>query len=203
MCINLKTSLLAFGVGTGSGYLLTTKSMEKKMMGFFIMFYSLIQLFEAGIYWSNGDNPLLYSQLIMINLGFQGLIFFLLMNQIYNFTSFYIIVCLTISLYMLLKALSLQNSNNERLIETDKCIKWNFLGDNSSKVLTLMYGLILYWFWFENKITDLNIDNQFIHNIGIGLTITMLYSYFLTRNCYSPGVWCLSSAIMAPVFLYL
>ena len=76
MCINLKTSILAFGIGTGSGYLLTTKSIEKKMMGIFIMFYSLIQLFEAGIYWSNGTNPLLYSQLIMINLGFQGLLFF-------------------------------------------------------------------------------------------------------------------------------
>jgi hypothetical protein len=199
MCINLETSLLAFIIGTSSGYLLIKQSIERKMFGFFVIFYSLIQLFEAGIYYSN-DNTLLYTKLIMINLGLQALVFFLSMNQIYKINFIYIILSVIIAIFMIICALQLNEAQN---VTINNCINWNFFNYYISISLFLMYGLILYWYWIDNKNPMLSIDNDFIKNTGTILTATLIFSYFINRSCNSPGIWCLSSAIVAPIYLLL
>ena len=51
MCINAETSLASFAIGEIAGLLLlASKNNDKKVIGLFIMFYSLVQLFEYNIY---------------------------------------------------------------------------------------------------------------------------------------------------------
>ena len=73
MCINLKTSIGAFLIGTISSLILiNSNNKENKFIGNFILFYTFIQLFEALIY---NNNLTIYSRLLLINLGLQGLVF--------------------------------------------------------------------------------------------------------------------------------
>ncbi len=89
MCINLETSLLAFGIGEFSGlYLLSSSSVEKRILGIFVMFLSLIQLFEALIYYNGISASEIYSRLLLLNLGFQGFVFFTLVNNVTYITPF-------------------------------------------------------------------------------------------------------------------
>lgn len=48
------------------------------------MFYSLVQLFEAFIYYNGKSASEIYSRLLLLNLGFQGLVLFLLASQCYK-----------------------------------------------------------------------------------------------------------------------
>ena len=90
MCINLQTSIIAFLIGEISGFLLTQKLEDKKPAGLFIMFFSLVQLCEAIIYYNyNYDVSIFFKRMILINLGFQGLVFFTLMNQIFIIPNIY------------------------------------------------------------------------------------------------------------------
>ena len=78
MCVNLKTSISAFLIGTISSLILiNSNNKENKFIGNFILFYTFIQLFEALIY---NNNLTIYSRLLLINLGLQGLVFMLLLN---------------------------------------------------------------------------------------------------------------------------
>ncbi len=204
MCVNLETSLLSFIIGAGSGFLLTAQTIERKLIGLFVIFYSLIQLFEACVYWTNDkEKNNFYSKLLMLNLGFQGLIFFFLMNQIYFIDSFYLILCLGIALFAIYSSFD----TNDESVQLDNCIKWNFLTKDVSLMLGLMYGLILIWFWFDDKkinnSVNKSIDTEFILKTGYLLTGTWLFSFFLTKNCNNAGIWCLTSAIVTPVLLLL
>ncbi len=204
MCVNLETSLLSFIIGAGSGFLLTAQTIERKLIGLFVIFYSLIQLFEACVYWTNDkEKNNFYSKLLMLNLGFQGLIFFFLMNQIYFIDSFYLIICLGIALFSIYSSFD----TNDDSVQLDNCIKWNFLTKDVSLMLGLMYGLILIWFWFDDKkinnSVNKSIDTEFILKTGYLLTGTWLFSFFLTKNCNNAGIWCLTSAIVTPVLLLL
>ena len=67
------------------------------------MFYRLIQLLETNIYFGN-DTSSIYSRLLLINLGFQGLVFFILMSNLYEINNFYIIICSIISIYIIFEA---------------------------------------------------------------------------------------------------
>jgi hypothetical protein len=160
------------------------------MIGLFVMFYSLIQLFDANIYKNN--NAALYSKLIILNLGFQGIVFFLLMNQLYNINKIYIILCLIISFFILYKAFS----NDYVFSENNKCIKWN-LNSEISLALFIMYGIMFFWY------LNLKEHNTFINETGVFFFLTLLIAYFYINVPDSPSLWCLASALCAPIFLLI
>ena len=71
MCINAPTSLGSFIIGETSGLLLiNTGDKPRQMIGLFVMFFSLVQLFEYNIYKNN--NIKLNSKLLLLNLATQG-----------------------------------------------------------------------------------------------------------------------------------
>jgi hypothetical protein len=199
MCVNLETSILAFGIGQASGlYLANSTNLEKKMIGLFVMFYSLVQLFEGLIYF-NGYNSTntsdWYSRLIMINLGFQGLVFFILMSQVQNINSTYILITGLISFFILGFSLS---DDFQKADISKGCMKWNFLSQNDFilTILCIMYILIFFWFFTESK-------SDYISECGAVLGITFLLSKYFINSTNYPSIWCLSSAISAPIFTIL
>ena len=71
MCIDSQTSLASFIIGEIAGLLLVlTGKKEKQVIGLFIMFYSLVQLFEYNIYKSK--NVSLHSKLLFLKFGNGG-----------------------------------------------------------------------------------------------------------------------------------
>lgn len=143
MCINLETSILAFGIGELSGLILTSRSPERKAIGLFIMFYTLVQFFEANIYLHGTSSPEIYSKLLLINLGFQGLVFFYLMSQIIVINPVYLFICGVISFFILIEAIK----SNFSKATVSGCIKWNFLDSDYNVILLgVMYIIMFYFF---------------------------------------------------------
>jgi len=208
MCINYQTSSIAFLIGEISGLILTLESNDRKMVGLFVMFYSLIQFFEANIHYYGQDASSIYSRLLLMNLGFQGLVFFILMGQIIEVNNYYFLICGIISLFIIYRALS----TDFKKADVANCLKWNFMEHNTVIALTIMYSVIFYWY-STSKITKSNYNSKsnsisntdinFINNTGIFFAITLGLSYFLFNKNSSPGIWCLLSAIIAPIFLIL
>ena len=200
MCINLETSLFSFLIGESAGLTLAmSNSLEKRLIGLFIMFYSFIQIFEANIYFKS--NQELNSRLLLINLGFQGLVFFLLMSYIYEINSIYIVISIFVSIIILIKGLS----ENFKEITINNCLQWDFLSEKEIHYsLGLMY-LIMFIFIFSNKELkndNLNNDNL-VFKSGIILLITYLFSFYIIDYKNRQSIWCMSSAILAPVILLL
>ena len=198
MCINLETSIFAFIIGGISGLILTTLSKERRLIGLFVMFYSLIQFLEANIYYLGSDPSSIYSRLILINLGLQGLVFFILMNQIFVINNFYLISCAIISIYTIYQALS----TNFKKVEISKCLTWNFMNKNYYS-LFLMYAIMFIWLFSKKTPRFKNISIDFINNSRNIFVCTLIISYFLLNYKNSPSIWCLSSAIVAPLFLII
>ncbi len=196
MCINFETSVVAFGLGEITGlYLTTENSFEKKVIGMFVMFYSMIQLFEVLLYSNCFTNDELYSRLILLNLGFQGLIFFLLVSNYQSVNIIFIAIMSIISLGVSFFSLS---DNFIKAEKVNGCLSWNFLHNN--KLLTsglgIMYVLILYWLLIES-------NNKYYAKCGIVLILTLLFSNYVKQNKNVPSMWCLSSAIAGPIFILL
>jgi len=201
MCINAKTSLIAFMLGSLSGLYLLTGNEENKIIGFYVIFYSLIQLFELNIYLQN--NVELNSKLLLLNLGAQGLIFFMLLKRLYKIKLIYFIITGIIFSIFLLHILTnkiekgtIDNCINSNASTVSTCIKWNFLTDNLSYALYLMYAIMIIW-WYNNKKST-----TFINKAGYFyiLTFVIFYSYGNIKQ-KRPGYWCLSSAFLAPILL--
>lgn len=203
MCINLQTSLVAFGLGELSGlYLATRESIEKKLIGLFVMFYSLVQLFEAFIYYHGESANEIYSKLILINLGFQGLVFFVLMSQTFMINNFYLMISAIISLGILIYSLS---PTFEKIELKSNCLRWLFL-ENKLIIIPLGIMYLLIFLWIFNDIESINnniINYNYIRNCGTVLFLTLLFSNLITLNCNKPGMWCLTSAISAPILTLL
>ena len=199
MCINYQTSLAAFIFGEITGLILifdqdeNSTDYEKIFIGLFVMFYTLIQFFELMIYLNKSNNQI-YKKLLVLNLGFQGLIFFILGSFIYKVNLIYIIVCGLVSFIIIL---SVFNNDVEIDLTESKCLKWNFLSSepNINLSLGLMYFVMFLWIFIEPT-------SNYIKYIGFILLGTFIFSYFvLNGRANSPGMWCLSSAISAPLFL--
>lgn len=201
MCIDLKTSLISLGIGELSGLLLTTKTEDKKVIGLFIMFYSLVQFFEANMYYYGSNASDIYSRLLLLNLGFQGIVFFYLLSSVIKIDSIYFIICGLISLYILLESIK----PDFKAASISNCIKWNFITDEVTSCLFLMYLTMFYWMYFDPKVpANLSISKEstdFINLFGIFFTITFGVSYFLNRYSNTPGIWCLMSTLTAPILL--
>jgi len=192
MCINIETSIFAFLTGIISGYLLINKNnkIEYRQIGKFIIFYSFVQLFEACIYFYGDNASSIFSQLILINVSFHGLILFLLISKIIDINYYYLYIFIFISSYISYYALS-NNFNNASI---NKCIKWEFLNnDIITYLLYVMYILILY--------KMLTSDNKLLIIFALIYIITSIIS-INSYNC-SPGLWCLYSALIAPLFVIL
>jgi hypothetical protein len=192
MCINAETSLLSFLIGEMSGLVLLTKDVEHQMIGLFVMFYSLVQFFEFNIY--NGNKVEMNSRLLLLNLGFQGLVFFILINQICEINKFYIFISVIIVFLILMEAFS----DNFNSVSIETCAKWNFMNNHLSSILTIMYGMMFYWFYISNSC---NLD--FINKTGYFFSGTLVLSFIISQQPNNPSFWCLSSALLAPLLLLL
>ena len=132
--------------------------------------------------------------MLLLNLGFQGLVFFLLASYIYKINSIYLIICGLVSFLIML---SVFQNDIEIIFTETNCLKWNFLTDlpNVNISISLMYAIIFLWIFTES-------NSEYIKYVGFILLGTFLFSYFiLSGKANSPGLWCLSSAIAAPLFL--
>ena len=207
MCINYETSLASFLIGELSGLALIlfncsetdTKSIdyEKIFIGLFVMFYTMIQFFELRIYQTN-NSDMISKKLLLLNLGFQGLLFFVLMSLLYKINGIYIWICGLVSFIIVIETIFGFDSQDIELSES-KCLKWNFMkNDKISLSLGLMYLTMFFWIFVEP-------NSNFIKYIGFVLLFTLVLSYFIFNNIYtnvnSPSIWCLSSAIAAPLFI--
>lgn len=193
---------MAFVLGEITGLILifdqdvNNTNYEKIFIGLFVMFYTMIQFFELKIYLNKENkNNQIYKKLLLLNLGFQGLVFFLLASFIYKINSIYIIICLLVSFIIML---SVYNENEIDISFTENnCLKWDFLTTQPYVNISLgfMYFTMFLWLFIESNST-------YIKYIGFILLGTFIFSYFvLSGKENNPGLWCLSSAISAPLFL--
>lgn len=201
MCVNYQTSLAAFVIGEITGLILifdqdkSSTNYDKILIGLFVMFYSLIQFLELMLYLNNSnENNQIYKKMLVLNLGFQGLVFFLLASYIYKVNSIYLIICGLVSFLIILSVF--ENDIGISFTESN-CLKWDFLIDSSNIRISLglMYFIIFLWIFVEA-------NSDYIKYIGFVLLGTFIFSYYiLSGKANSPGLWCLSSAIAAPIFL--
>jgi hypothetical protein len=196
MCINIKTSIGAFIIGTISGLILNnSNNKENKILGKFIIFYTLVQLFEGLIY---NNNLEIYSKLLLINLGFQGLVFILLLNDYIPLNKIYIYITGLIAVFVFYKAIHpdfIQASITEGM-------KWLFYDNIISFALLIMYTIMFICILQNYKKLDK------INKMGILLFITYIISYTIQKsellcNINRPSMWCLSSTIAAPISLFI
>jgi len=197
MCVNLQTSIIAYLIGTISSLILIkNNNKEKNIIGYFILFYTCVQLFEALIYY---NNKTIYSRLLLINLGLQGLILVLLLNNYIKINKNYIYIFTIISLYITYRALQ----SNFQKATTNGAMKWVFLNNHNSYVLGFMYILVfIVIYYYKNQF-------NYINKFFILLLLTFIISYnidkinpLLCKN-YKPSMWCLSSALISPILLFL
>ena len=197
MCINFKTSIGAFAIGTIAGLLLiTSENKEKIAIGACIMFYTLVQLCEALIY---NNNLEIYSKILLLILGFQGLVFAIFLNTITPIHEFFIYAFVFIAGVVLYKIS--QPDFKKATIEGG--MKWNFKDDFTNFALTMMYILIfLIVYLYRNKF---DIFNKFtILMLVLYVTSQLLVMVYPKLLCSTnkPSIWCLASAVASPIMLY-
>jgi hypothetical protein len=189
MCVNLQTSIAAFIIGEICGFILATENNEKRAIGIFVMFYSFVQLFEALIYYYGNDESTLASRLLLINLGLQGIVFFILVNYFIKVNAVYFFICGMISLFIIYKA----TVKDFKSASIESCMKWNFMDTDISSSLGIMYITVL----VSTQISS----NTIINNTGKYFILTYIFANLFNSN--GPSLWCLSSAITAPILLFL
>ena len=156
-----------------SGLILFLDNPEKKAIGIFILFYTQVQLLEAIMYNYGNNTPIIYNKLLLINLGLQGLIFFVCINSVYKVADIYFYLCLFISIIVFLETLN----NKFKNITIDSKLNWNFFNQQITILLS---------FWiFTKKESRIN-SNYIIDKLGILLLFTLIISYSqYNKNCPS------------------
>ena len=102
-----------------------------------------------------------------------------------------ILFYLTLIISILIFSQTLKKDFNYK--RNNKCLNWKFL-DNKiiSTTLPLMYFSIF-----------LILDNNTIYReYRTFLLITLIFSYFIRPIKNSPSMWCLTSALVTPLFYY-
>ena len=186
MCIDLKTSIMAFLIGEISGLILASYNDERRAVGLFIMFFSLVQLCEAVIYFIGNDDSTLVSRLLLINLGLQGLVFFFLANYFINVNPIYFIITGIISIYITFTAIS-KDFKSANVIS---CMRWHFLNNETIFSLLLMYIMVFAF--------TLSSHNIIFTKTAIIFLITLFLSGLFQEG---PSYWCLLSALAAPLII--
>lgn len=194
MCINAETSLASFAIGEIAGLLLlASKNNDKKVIGLFIMFYSLVQLFEYNIYINN--NIELNSKLLLLNLGAQGIFLFGLLNQIAHVKSIYFIITGIVFAIILYDIFRTKIKN----VKVDPCIKWDFMTNKISNLLRIMFITMFFWWFCDKESKNLVFSNK----AKYFYLVTFIFSYLIGDFEKKPSYWCMSSAILAPIMLFL
>jgi uncharacterized membrane protein len=203
MCINLQTSITAFLIGEISGFLLTRVSEDRKPLGYFVMFFSLVQLCEAVIYYNYSyELSNFFHSLLLINLGFQGLVFFILMNKIFIIPNIYFILTIIVAFFSIYIALI--SHYDKDIHKKNKCFKWIYSSKYTKYIIVFMYLLIFYWI-FNKKIgkrKNIEISYDFYYKASIIFIGTFIISVLLSNKCY-PSFWCLISALASPLLLII
>jgi hypothetical protein len=200
MCINFETSIGSFIMGLISSIILQLqKDNGKKNMGKFVIFFSLIQLFEAIIY-KQKNKQKIFSKMILLNLGYQGFIFFHFMSKNHHVRKEYKFISLLIAIIITLYVIKLDDfvkiDKKLSCIDKEGCLTWNFMEDkNICILLSLMYFMIFMWLFTSN--------DKKMFKCGILLLSTFIFSYFTKNISNSPSFWCMTSAIISPLFIIL
>jgi len=190
MCINLETSVISFILGVNYGWkLFQTNVKQYQVIGLFAICISLIQLVEACIYFFGTKWYIILNKILLICLGLQGFFIFHTHKTIFNQQHYLYFVTLIILVVIICKTLS-----EDFVIEKTKCLDWNFLKHNVliRKSLFCMYICILVLL-STNKIYS-KYRNY------------LLFTYFISEYCIinnnKPSMWCLTSALITPIFYY-
>ncbi len=173
--------MIAFVIGEATGYLLAKSSLKPiRNIGLFIMFITLVQLFEALVY-KRAVSIRLLSILLQANLGLQGLVFFALVKP----WSIYFWICAAVSAYVVLDALTTMHPitlTNHLRWHMTSAVSWllraSYLLIILFCLLTPAYRLVFYLF------------------VGM-LLMSSCISYFFTK--YNPSLWCLT---WSPLLLF-
>lgn len=188
MCISFEASVIAFIIGEYSGYKLYQKS-DTKAIGIFIMWYSIIQILEAGIYKLDTKYHNSITKLMIINLSLQGLVF-MFYQQKHPLKQYFLIVSILLATYGVYVTFTTEKTAT--ISEACNCLKWNFAKDTNT-YLFYMYGLIfMYSILSKTKI------NRKLFYITFSLYV-IIYSQLTLLN--KPSIWCISSAVSAPLML--
>lgn len=201
MCFNLHSSITSFLIGTLSGlYLITNRdiSSEKRAIGYFIVWISLIQIIEAGLYYFREKRYNILIRLLSICLGLQGFVIYwntkrLITREIGCILYFAIIlIALAITFISLGKNFIV---DKETKCLNKICLDWTFIKDNPyiGKLLYIMYILIFYLLFTTDG----------FRVYGIMLAFTYIISYIIKPIKNSPSMWCISSAIISPLVIFL
>jgi hypothetical protein len=200
MCVNIQTSIFAFTVGIISGLILLMKSVDKRAIGYFVIFYSFVQFFEAVMYYNNKSS--LPSRLILSNVGLHGVVVFASLCSTFIINSYYFLFSGLVAIYILIRAFS----SNFQKSTVGQCIRWNFIDNPVKTVLYFMYGVMFYWLLFdEKKLIDPTqiIDPLFLTRATTLFIIIVIASRLIPPQKYRPGTWCLLSAITAPILIFI
>jgi|SaaInlStandDraft_7_1057024.scaffolds.fasta_scaffold00586_6 hypothetical protein len=190
MCINLQTSIISFIIGELSGYYLFKQPENiKKAIGIFIMWFSIVQFIEALMYIFNERKIL--TQILSLFLSTQGLVVLLAYNDKSKWL--HIMFLLTLILIYLSLFMNFVTPVNN----TCSCLNWEFLeyNDNLVKGLKIMYILIFIWGFTRGNI--------YLFKYCFLLLLTFLFAYIIKPIKNSPSMWCLTSAIVSPIFLFI
>ena len=122
------------------------------------------------------------------------------MIQLNNYTPIdnnYIYICAIISIFILYKSLK----SDFKKATTERCMKWNFFDRSIIYILYIMYGMIfISMYHYSDKLNNIN-------KLGVLLGLTCIISIYISKmksllcSINKPSIWCLSSALIAPIML--
>lgn len=190
MCINLETSIISFILGEYFGFLLyKSNNPKKKVVGIFSMWISLVQLIEALMYYFEDENYNNLNKILALCLGLQGFVLYFFHTKYFYDKKLFFYLTLIISL-LILTQITKSDFNYKR---KNKCLNWKFL-DNEiiSRSLFFMYLSILFLFN----------HNKLYREYRTFLIITYLFSFLIRPIKNRPSMWCLTSALVTPLFYY-
>ena len=180
ICVNLETSIVSFLTGEYFGWNMYQSNIkEYQILGIFIMFFTLIQLIEACIYFFDPKWYKFLNKLLIISLGLQGLVLFYAHQKILYQQHFLIFLTLIISIITTCNTI-----NDKYIVKESKCLDWNFF-QNNKKISDLIF-----WMYITVLIL-LSSNKKYIIYINY-----LLFIYFISKyinvNKNTPSMWCLS-----------
>jgi hypothetical protein len=144
--------------------------MKKEHLVYIIMFYSFVQLFEAYIYYYGKDESTIASRLLLINLGLQGMVYFILINYYVKVNVVYYLICGIVLLLIIFKA----TERNFKVANVETCMKWNFMESNITFPLFIMYATMLTY-------TQIS-SNRIINISGKYFILTYIFAHLIPGN---------------------
>jgi hypothetical protein len=192
MCINLETSILAYVVGTITGWTLYKKGdKENQVIGIVIIFVTLIQLIEALMYIYGNKYYKYLSIILAICLGLQGFVYSQAYKNIFGTPEITYYVAAIISIIITAMAVSPSFYTGK----LNNKITWEFMGNNHP----IDY---IYWAMYVTIALSMLANKKFI-TFGSLMGLSYGYSYWFSPTINKPSMWCMTSAIVTPLYLLL